>query len=117
MTLDVGSHRRGASALTRPLRITHPSTLHIPLIVMIAALIAAVGLAWRNYNLSRSTGIALLAAIRPTSSQRWSFDNGLQMTAAPAPEPVDVLRTTKETTVEFPGLLPFRNREPAVVPR
>jgi cation:H+ antiporter len=50
----------GASALARPLRITHPSQLHIPLIVMIAALVAVVGLAWRQRALQGTAGLVLL---------------------------------------------------------
>jgi cation:H+ antiporter len=51
----------GASALARPLRITHASQLHLPLVAMLAALIAALGLAWRRGTLHRAAGIVLLA--------------------------------------------------------
>jgi len=51
----------GASALVRPLRITQASGLHLPLLVMIAALVAALALAWRPRSLARAAGIALLA--------------------------------------------------------
>jgi cation:H+ antiporter len=51
----------GASALARPLRITHASRLHLPLVVMIAALIAALALAWRPHQLNRAAGTILLA--------------------------------------------------------
>jgi cation:H+ antiporter len=51
----------GASALARPLSITHSSRLHLPLVAMIAALVAALALAWRPRTLNRAAGIALLA--------------------------------------------------------
>jgi cation:H+ antiporter len=51
----------GASALARPLRITHSSRLHVPLIAMIAALVVALVLAWRRRRLNRAGGIVLLA--------------------------------------------------------
>ena len=52
----------GASALARPLRITRPSQLHVPLIIMLAALAGALALAWRQQQLRRPAGLALLAA-------------------------------------------------------
>jgi cation:H+ antiporter len=51
----------GASALARPLRVTHSSHLHFPLLAMIAALVAALALAWRPRRLNRAGGIILLA--------------------------------------------------------
>ena len=51
----------GASALARPLRLTDASRLHLPLLVMIAALVGAIALSWRGRSLSRSAGIVLLA--------------------------------------------------------
>ena len=51
----------GASAIARPLRLSHSSQLHGPLVVMLAALAAAIGLAWRPKTLRRRAGIALLA--------------------------------------------------------
>jgi cation:H+ antiporter len=50
----------GASALARPLRIAHPGQLHFPLIIMLAALVAALALAWRRGQLRRPAGIVLL---------------------------------------------------------
>jgi cation:H+ antiporter len=52
----------GASALARPLHVSHPSQLHIPLVVMIGALAAAVTLAWPKRSLHRWAGLILLAA-------------------------------------------------------
>ena len=51
----------GASALARPLRITHPAGLHVPLLIMIAALVGAIALAWRRRTLGRAAGVTLLA--------------------------------------------------------
>jgi cation:H+ antiporter len=51
----------GASALARPLHITHSSHLHVPHVAMIAALVAALALAWRPRTLNRAAGIVLLA--------------------------------------------------------
>jgi cation:H+ antiporter len=51
----------GASALARPLRITHPSDLHVPLAAMIAALVIVLALAWRRGTLNRGSGLILLA--------------------------------------------------------
>ncbi|MHB8465282.1 MAG: sodium:calcium antiporter [Acidimicrobiales bacterium] len=50
----------GASALARPLRIAHPSQLHAPLLIMLAALVGAIALAWRPQQLRRPAGLALL---------------------------------------------------------
>lgn len=52
----------GASALARPLRIAHPSQLHLPLLIMLAALSAVLGLARRSQQLRRPAGLGLLAA-------------------------------------------------------
>jgi cation:H+ antiporter len=52
----------GASALARPLHVAHPSQLHVPLVVMIGVLIAAVTLSWPARELYRSAGLILLAA-------------------------------------------------------
>jgi cation:H+ antiporter len=51
----------GASALARPLRITHPSQLHLPLVAMLAALVAPLAIAWRGGTLHRRAGMVLLA--------------------------------------------------------
>jgi cation:H+ antiporter len=51
----------GASALDRPLLITHPSQLHAPLVVMIAALVGVLALVWRAQRLTRGAGVVLLA--------------------------------------------------------
>ena len=51
----------GASALARPLHVTHSSDLHVPLLAMIAALAAVLALSWRRRTLDRSAGIILLA--------------------------------------------------------
>jgi cation:H+ antiporter len=51
----------GASALARPLHITHPSQLHGPLLIMIAALVVAVALSWRTRLLRRPSGIFLIS--------------------------------------------------------
>jgi cation:H+ antiporter len=51
----------GASALARPLQITRPGQLHLPLAVMLAALAAALVLAWRPQRLARAAGLFLLA--------------------------------------------------------
>lgn len=51
----------GASALARPLRISHPGQLHAPLIAMVAALAAVLALAIKTGRLSRGHGIVLLA--------------------------------------------------------
>jgi cation:H+ antiporter len=50
----------GASALARPLRITRPHQLHLPLAVMIAALALPLALAWRPRRLTRTVGVVLL---------------------------------------------------------
>jgi len=50
----------GASALARPLRIDRPGQLHVPLTVMLAALAAALALAWRPGQLRRPAGVILL---------------------------------------------------------
>ncbi|MGH9073350.1 MAG: sodium:calcium antiporter [Acidimicrobiales bacterium] len=50
----------GAAALVRPLRITSPASLHIPLVVMMAALALALGLGWRARTLGRRAGSLLL---------------------------------------------------------
>ncbi len=50
----------GAAALARPLQITRPGQLHVPLAVMLAALTAALVLAWRPARLTRPAGIFLL---------------------------------------------------------
>lgn len=51
----------GASALVRPLRVSQPGQLHAPLMVMLAALGAALLLAWRAQRLNRAAGLLLLA--------------------------------------------------------
>jgi cation:H+ antiporter len=51
----------GASALAQPLRITHPAHLRVPLIAMVAVLVAVVALAWRRRTISRTMGIVLVA--------------------------------------------------------
>lgn len=51
----------GASALARPLRISDPSALRLPLVAMVAAVALALGLAWRRRTLGRKAGIVLLA--------------------------------------------------------
>ncbi|MGH8917299.1 MAG: sodium:calcium antiporter, partial [Actinomycetes bacterium] len=51
----------GASALARPLHITSPHTLHLPLVAMVAALTLALGLSWRRRSLGRLSGGFLLA--------------------------------------------------------
>ena len=50
----------GASALARPLRIRQPDQLHLPLVVMFAALAVVLALAWRPKRLTRAAGIFLL---------------------------------------------------------
>jgi cation:H+ antiporter len=50
----------GASALARPLRITQPHQLHLPLVAMVAALAFALLLAWRPRHLGRPAGLLLL---------------------------------------------------------
>lgn len=50
----------GASALARPLRITQPRQLHLPLVAMVAALAFALLLAWRPKHLGRPAGLLLL---------------------------------------------------------
>jgi cation:H+ antiporter len=50
----------GAAALARPLRISHPVGLHLPLMAMVAALALAVALSWRRRTLGRPAGIFLL---------------------------------------------------------
>ncbi|HEX9547088.1 MAG TPA: hypothetical protein VF942_07105 [Acidimicrobiales bacterium] len=51
----------GASALARPLNLTRSSQLHVPLLVMVGVLAAALALAWRNQALGRTAGLILLA--------------------------------------------------------
>jgi cation:H+ antiporter len=51
----------GASALARPLHITHGSELHIPLLAMLGALVGVLALSWRGQALRRGGGIVLLA--------------------------------------------------------
>ena len=51
----------GASALARPLRITHPGQLHAPLIFMLVALVGVLAVAWRRGELTRPAGVVLLA--------------------------------------------------------
>jgi cation:H+ antiporter len=50
----------GASALARPLRISHASQLHPSLVLMLIALLGALALAWRPGQLRRPAGLALL---------------------------------------------------------
>jgi cation:H+ antiporter len=50
----------GASALARPLRVAHPSQLHAPLLIMLAALAGALALAWRPQQLRRPAGAVLI---------------------------------------------------------
>jgi cation:H+ antiporter len=50
----------GASALARPLHITDATTLHIPLVAMLAALTLVLGLSWRRRVLGRRSGVFLL---------------------------------------------------------
>lgn len=50
----------GASALGRPLRITGSHQLHVPLVVMLAALAFVLALAWRSQRLTRPAGVLLL---------------------------------------------------------
>ena len=51
----------GASALARPLHISHPRQLHVPLLIMLAALLGALALAWGPGQLRRPAGLMLLA--------------------------------------------------------
>ena len=51
----------GASALVRPLRISGAGQLHGPVVVMVLALGAGIGLSWNRGYLSRAAGGALLA--------------------------------------------------------
>ena len=51
----------GAAALVRPLRIADPGQLHAPLVVMVAALMGAIALAWRTRQLGHRAGVVLLA--------------------------------------------------------
>ncbi len=50
----------GASALARPLIITRPNQLHLPLMIMLAALAVVLLLSWRPRRLTRRSGIFLL---------------------------------------------------------
>lgn len=52
----------GAAALVRPLRLINASTLHMPLIFMLAALGLVILLAARRRELSRTAGVLLLLA-------------------------------------------------------
>ena len=50
----------GASALARPLRISDPASLHLPLVAMVGALALALALSWRRRQLNRMSGVALI---------------------------------------------------------
>ena len=52
----------GAGALARPLRLEDADLLHLPWVVMLAALALVVALGWRPRRLDRRRGIVLLAA-------------------------------------------------------
>jgi cation:H+ antiporter len=52
----------GASALARPLMLSHPDQLHTPLVLMLVALGVALLLAWRAGHLGRAAGVMLLAS-------------------------------------------------------
>ncbi len=52
----------GAAALVRPLRLINASTLHMPLIFMLAALGLVILLAARRRELSHTAGVLLLLA-------------------------------------------------------
>jgi cation:H+ antiporter len=50
----------GASALARPLHISDPAHIHLPLLAMIGSLLLVLSLAWRRRQLHRRSGIVLL---------------------------------------------------------
>jgi hypothetical protein len=49
----------GAGALARPLRID-AAQLHVPLLLMLAALVPVIALAWPNRHLGRRAGLLCL---------------------------------------------------------
>ena len=51
----------GAAALVRPLAITDAGRLHVPAVIMVASLAAAIGLAWASGRLTRRSGFGLIA--------------------------------------------------------
>lgn len=51
----------GAAALVRPLVLGDAGRLHVPLVFMIAALAATMGLAWKSGTLGRRSGVVLMA--------------------------------------------------------
>jgi cation:H+ antiporter len=50
----------GASAVTRPLHISDPAQLHLPLVAMVGSLALALALSWRSRQLHRLPGVALV---------------------------------------------------------
>lgn len=52
----------GAAAIVRPLGVTDAVQLRIPMLAMLASLVAALALAARRHSLRRAQGVALLAA-------------------------------------------------------
>ncbi len=50
----------GASALARPLSISDPASLHLPLVAMIIALAIVLALSWHRQSLGRPSGVLLM---------------------------------------------------------
>lgn len=71
----------GAGALARPLRVENAAQLHAPWLMMVAALIVVVALAWYGQRLSRRAGALCLhvevvdrlgPSTSPIAAVRWS---------------------------------------------